>query len=89
MSPAEKLLVEARAESPMRPVGCARSGLARVSWYRAARHRQYEVGTDALSVAVGLRKQVLPYVEALLAGCVTRDECKGWIAARDAAGAST
>lgn len=86
---AEKLLDAARAATPERPEGVARSGSVVVTYRRAFRltggmrmpGAGYGVGTDALLIAGGQRSDVLPYVEALLAGCVTRVEAMNWIAA--------
>ncbi len=77
-----RLLDAARKSNPDRPQGCSFHGAARVTYYRAAGHRQYEVATDAVCIIVGSRSVVLPYVDALLAGCVTREMCDAWIAKR-------
>jgi len=84
MTPASRLLDLARAANPDGPTGVARSGACVVTFLRAHRagfvRARYDVGTDAVSIADGPRARVLPYVEAILAGCVTREACDAWIA---------
>ena len=86
---ASRLLDLARAATHDLPYGVASHGAAIVS-YRRARHTSagqrlldaagYDVGTAALTIATGRRAEVLPYVEAILAGCVTRASAEAWIA---------
>jgi len=84
MTPASRLLDLARAANPDGPTGVARSGACVVTYHRTrcTEHGTpgYGVGTDALHVILGARSAVLPYIEAILAGCVTREACDAWIA---------
>lgn len=78
VTPASRLLDVARADAPGMTFGHARSDAARVAYDRTL--CRYEVGTDAVLVIIGARSAVLPYLDALLSGCVTRTECDQWIA---------
>lgn len=79
-TPSARLLDAARAATPDATTGVARSGAAVVTWYRTAGHRRYDVGTDAAMIRYGHSAEVTPYLEAILAGCVTREGCDAWIA---------
>lgn len=77
MSPAERLLADALMSHSTEPTGLARKGSVVVTWDRVA--RRYDVGTNAQNIATGPRSRVLPYLTAILAGCVTREACEAWI----------
>jgi len=80
-TPASRLLDLARANNPDGPTGVARAGACVVTYQRVgACRRMYDVGTDAMSIRLSYRVKVLPYIEAILAGCVTRETCDAWIA---------
>ncbi len=84
VTPASRLLTLARAATPDRPTGVARSGACVVTYERTLGHA-YEVGTDAVSIIGPARSSVvLPYISAILAGNVTRATCDAWISAAPA-----